>query len=644
MKIGQSSLQNNHIDRTEGTIEIKKGDVLSSTIKERLPNNESVIQIRGKDVRVQFEGSIPTNDKVTVQVVGEKDGIPQVRAVVDRSKGQNSDSDISRILRSLGASATPELKTAVKFLLDRGLPLSRESVASLKAFLEEKIGNVTQKLETIKAIANKGLELTPIHLRSVHAALHGKPIGGQLADLAETLGLEPLIGANEENVGTELISQRDGINHSIEVERASLTETKTPQEGMKEVNEMAVRDLNLADSVDQYRLSDEILAGLKPETKDIVITHVTQRMAQAAEQFKELKREVTRNLDNMVRVAEATRVNIFPQMKQVMESTVDLIDKAILKSDFVMFADMFTEKQLMNVSMDLATAKKHLANGQNDQAAALLSKIKTTLLELNWQPADVKVRHVLTNEQMVREGNSSKHELTHLIDHVSRPENPAGSARGTFELIRSLGLNYDSEIAQSLVTANDRGNEEQIQQNMKAAMLKLVGNEGDQAIIPSADQQVREIVQNLTGQQLLNRSEPGSPLQTMFFSLPLMMGANMETVKLYVNAKKEGEKIDWENCSLYFLIDTKKIGETGILLTANNRNLSITIKNDRQELKQKMETLVDKCKENLKEIGYNITTINFTRLSNEKEIPSEKSNEPSVPINRTTTKGFDFSV
>lgn len=719
MKIGQTQAQTNQVGRTESSIELKKGDILSATIKERLPQNEAIIQLRGKDVQVKFEGSVPSSDKATIQVTGSNGEIPQVKAVVQGQQGQSSDSDISKVLRNLGASATSELKTAAKYVLDQGVPLSKDVVADLKAFLEKNPGVMNQKLETIKVIASKGLEITSLHLTSVHEALHGKPLSYQLSDLAKRVGLDrPLkqleraaaaqdrlvqaleqaeVGGNSElNSLIELVEQaKDMLQNQANLEKViqqiSVNLVNHPQLDQQQIEKMSklgnqalhlkqvglehvgrnklmeelqhiehdlidgvkdqskdqsfIQEKTLGEESDNYQLNDELLAGLKLDSKDIVITHVTDRMAQATAQFRELKREATRNLDAMIKFTEDTKTNVYPQIKQVLQSTIDVIDKAILKSDFIMFADMATEKQLMSISMDLATAKKHVADGRNDQAATLLREIKTKLEELNWRPADVRVRHILTHEQLIRESDSTKQEFMHYVDQVSGAERSERSARNTFELIRSLGLNYDSEVAQSLVSSQEGRNEEHVQQNMKAVMMKLLNTDGDFPLEPRGDQQVKEILQNITGQQLLNKSETGSPFQTMFFSLPLMMGANMETVKLYVNSKKDGEKIDWENCSLYFLMDTKKLGETGIFLTANNRNLSITLKNDHPIFKEKMEAIADRCKDNLKEIGYNISAINFTKLSNEKEIPNQNTiSQPSTPIARTTAKGFDFSV
>ncbi|MBP1931481.1 hypothetical protein [Ammoniphilus resinae] len=703
MKVGQVSTQPTQGIRTDSSVEMKEGEIVTSTIKERLPNNEAILQIRGKDVQVKFEGSVPSGDKVTVQVVKSDGDLPKVKAVTDGGKGQSVDADLAKILRSLGVSPTPELRVALKYALDQGFPLDKAAVTNLTAFLEKYPGEIKQKLETVKMIINKGVEITPLHLNSVHEALNGKPIGQQLMDIVTSLGLDPTSSPFEAKSTVpeilkqikEIVQQEPNLEKALKLVREHLANVphldreltikleralseaqqllQLGREGSAQVRvnqaiqlvEMKSSEVPASttqidsqtaslqqgdtdkrigtDSMDErltsFQLGEELVAGIPTGARDIAITHITKRMAQATVEFKELKREAARNLDILLRFTDGMKHNVYPQVKEMIQSTIDIIDKAILKSDFIMFADMETEKKMLGMSMDLATAKKLVANGENAQAATILQEIKTKLEKLNWRPADVKIRHMV--DQFPNETNPVKEVVKHHVDPFLGSEKLDGSARNTFELFRSLGLNYDSEAAQSLVSPQSGGNEEHLQKNMKAVMMKLLHTDGNVPLDSKVDQQAKEFVQHITGQQLLSKSDTGS-LQTMFFSLPFMMGAKTETVKLYVNGKKEGQKIDWENCNLYFLMDTKKIGELGILLNANNRNLSITLKNDHPGFKEKMETIANRCKGKLEEIGYNIASLQFTKLTTE---PIEKKiSEPTKPLAPATPKGFDFTI
>jgi hypothetical protein len=188
-----------------------------------------------------------------------------------------------------------------------------------------------------------------------------------------------------------------------------------------------------------------------------------------------------------------------------------------------------------------------------------------------------------------------------------------------YETVRSLGLNHESDIANSLVfQKNDQfgqsQQEQQQQQNLKEVLMKLAQGDAQETNRKIA-QQAEQALTNLTGQQLLSKSDASGTLQSMFFNLPLMLGGNPENLQVFINSKNEGQQVEWENCNLYFLLETKKLGDVGILLNSTDRNLSITIKNDLPGFKEKIEPLASFTKEKLQEVGYNVSSINFARMT-----------------------------
>jgi hypothetical protein len=145
---------------------------------------------------------------------------------------------------------------------------------------------------------------------------------------------------------------------------------------------------------------------------------------------------------------------------------------------------------------------------------------------------------------------------------------------------------------------------------------------------------------NLSGQHLLNKGDGSSTMQTLFFTIPLWLQNEVKDVKVYVNARNDGKRIDWENCSLYFLLETKKLGDVGVLLNANERNLSLTFRNNREDFAEKMLPLVETAREKLEEIGYRVGSVQFTTFAEKQE------ETPAVNTKRATftEKGYDFTI
>jgi len=243
------------------------------------------------------------------------------------------------------------------------------------------------------------------------------------------------------------------------------------------------------------------------------------------------------------------------------------------------------------------------------------------------------VQHFVSKEMLNLERLPLEKEIVRSFEEPYQTLRQEPGARHAFEYLRRLGLTYDSDIAHRLVSGDGSRTDDA---SLKNSLLRLIQAEGNN----SASQRAEQALNNLTGQQLMSKTD-NSGLQTMLFSLPIILRDKLENVKVFLKSSQTKQKIDWENCSLYFLLETKRMGDVGVLLTAVDKNLSVTIKNDRLDFQNKMEPLVRTAKGRLAEIGYKIGTIQFSRLTplEKTEERKEQSNSPSF-----TERGYDFSV
>jgi hypothetical protein len=1047
MQINNQAITNQMITH-EKPLELKQGEIYRATIKERSTDNEAILQIRGREIQVKFEGKTPLQDRVTVQINGQNDQQVQVKAISDTprtstaSAPQTEAANINQALRSLGVSnPSQELRQAAQIVLDKGVPLNRESVQELRSFIEKENGTVEQRLNTVQAVANKRLEVTPNHLRSVHEALNGRPlnelltniakeletttevrrgqperereitraearvqveqrpaqveprvvesrqameprvaesrpmperpVSEQVRDVREQVQREPNVQRSIEQVRSEVVNnprvdrevvrqveravdearalqqsgrevaarermvqalqtaERDtartevrtqveprvvesrqameprvaesrpmpdrpvseqvrgvreqvqrepNVQRSIEqvrseivnnprvdrevvrqVERAvdearalqqsgrevaarermvqalqtterdvARTEVR-PQaeprvvesrqvgeprvaesrpmpdrpvsEQVRDVREQVQREPNVQRSIEQVRsevvnnprvdrevarqveraldgarmlqetgrelaAKDRVVQALQtvertlnnqqvspanlaqqeeqlkpseqlkqmqgtvqkegdfqkavnllnnqiekapfdmpikeqlqkaindatklqeegrelaarqqlmqaftaverpvakldqvvqPEmqqylmneafqsqqlsSKDFIVQTVTEKLAKAQGEFKTLQREITRNLDNIQRLTEAFKSQAANQVKPLLETTIKKLDHAILKSEMMLLTDMKTEKSLMQASSQLAEAKKLLNKGNYQEANKIVQDVKNMIEKLDFKPSETKVKHFITKEEQNLTNRTGSQQLLQQFDEMTRRsamQEP--SARQAFELVRGLGLNRDSEVAQILASGK-QANEEP-NQNMKQALMQLMKIEEEQGRV---SQQTSQALANITGQQLLSKSD-NSNLQSMFLSIPFLLQDEVKNLQVFVNSRNEGQQVDWENCNLYFLIETKKLGEVGILVTSTDRNLSLTIKNDQPFFKERIEPLAEVCKEKLKEVGYNIASLNFTKLNVVQKPKVENKQAQGQPERMTPTfteKGFDFKI
>ncbi|MFA9556017.1 hypothetical protein ACERII_01735 [Evansella sp. AB-rgal1] len=390
--------------------------------------------------------------------------------------------------------------------------------------------------------------------------------------------------------------------------------------------------------MEQY-VANEIMQSIKSPSKQLLMTEVTERLAAATDEFKSFKREVTNQLSRIEHIIQQFRSQSTQQAKPMLENVIRQLDNALLKNNWLLFADMKTEKQVLQASSQLAEAKKLLAKGNHTEARQIVREVQNSLDRLNFKPNNQKIIHHIVKEQEWQQSKPGVHRLSTQYEQTVRTLTyNQGSAREVFEGLRGLGLNREAEIGQLLASGKDVGEDQQ--RNMKSLFFQAAHRDEEGSKI---QQQAQQSLQNIAGQQLMSRSDHQQNMQMLMFQIPLLLKDAVENLQVFVNSRNEGEKIDWENCSLYFLIDTKKMGEVGISLNVTERSLSVTIKNDSASFQSKVEPLANKYLEKLKDIGFNVKELHFAAMSMKENVDElNKIEEQQRPT--MTKKGFDYKI
>ncbi|PAM94732.1 hypothetical protein B4N84_11140, partial [Flavobacterium sp. IR1] len=170
---------------------------------------------------------------------------------------------------------------------------------------------------------------------------------------------------------------------------------------------------------------------------------------------------------------------------------------------------MKTERSLMQASSQLQEAKKLLSKGLHEQANQIVKQVKQLVERLNFQPSETKVKHyVALNERAGQEGRTPSQILSQQYSEHARSPIQEGSPRAMFEMIRGMGLNRDSEIAQQLAAAKEHT--EINERNVKATLMQIARGEVEGSRL---NQLANQALNNMTGQQLLSRSDQQANMQ-----------------------------------------------------------------------------------------------------------------------------------
>lgn len=602
---------------------------LSGEIKFEVPQSRS----KSSSVLVSKGAGIIDIGQIVHHVRDGKFSAQDVEALMTRldPKGsadiQQLKQDIAKALQIYAAGMERTRKSDNPQAIVDGQKLQKIAAAKLRESLERlaaQLNNTTQKqnlddrLKILHA-SLKDAQKEPALTKTLDI------VGKALADFAGDQCLVQINNSFEKasqlaDQGRELAARRmvaDAVNQ-LEKEYPSLQRSGEP--------------LSLTEA-EQYAIN-ESLQSLTLQSKTLLVTEISKKLSQLAIDFKKVKQEITKSLDHVSLMLDkgGSKVNA----NQSLDAAINKLDNAILKSNFMLYTDMLTEKKMLNASSRLAEARNLLAKGEISQASLLVKEVKTTLDQIIYKPSNTRVQHFVTEQSLLNSSSTLEDQLAYGIKQAVRPmPDQDYSARQVFESLKRLGLTHENDAANSLVFGS-KVDQDELNQNVKAKLIQMAAQDAEgQAKAESA-------LANLTGQQLLNKQDP-SGMQNLFMQLPFLLNQKMENIKVFINSQKSGEKIDWENCSLYFVLETKKLGEVGIHVTAQNKNITIAFNSKKDDLDKVLEPMTQLSKERLEEIGYKLEALRAKKT--ESEVGSTVSEETTSELTPAfTEKGYDFTI
>jgi len=456
--------------------------------------------------------------------------------------------------------------------------------------------------------------------------------GSLLTTAAEVLAALELLELPRENQDVEtsgMLAESDSIEVSSVTDHEDISE---------EIVEWVTEALGSVEMVAQ-ELMDNINDA--PGLKLYVVESVTVKMQEVAESFKIAQKNMLQTMEKALSEEKPLSTN---QVKEVLSSVINKLDDVLMKSDVPLYTSMSMEKTLLKMSTNLQEARQLLAKGDIVGAKQVIKAVHGKLQAAIFKPSERKIQGFAQkqSDQFLQDKDQVQLQLQNY-------KQEGVSARNVLELFRSLGLNHEYEVSEKLAQLRSFDKEMKLDGNLKEVLHKL---EQDEKQENKTVETIEKSLNNLNGQQLLNKQGQKNNQQTMFFNIPLVNEQEVKNMKLYVNSRDANNRLDWENCSLYFVVDLKAYGPTGIKVDIKDRGVSITVKNDDEDLKHVIEPLIENLGSVLEEVGLKEKEVHFAPLDNHKKFGrnmlKEQAAKEEVKVQSDAViesqKGFDFKI
>lgn len=654
-----------------GATTIRAGEVIQAVIKEKYGHNQATVMMKGQEYPATFEGDIPSKGNITVEVVRvDENGQAILKPLTEKATPpSNQNKLINDLMMKMGLDPNthPELREALRHLSEKGYRLNEDHVSKVNQFINKEQGSYDEKFSTIQALALRRLEITALHLSAIHSALlENSGIGVLLEYLEESrsslekdAAQREAVPKNNEHTNKQLDKMNGSPTPSPDVQIDEGTSNGTSMSNPNTDNhkglqqELATENIDISEENPKSQNTDsqpvltqreqaiinDATNMLNLDSKNILVTEITKKLSQLTIDFKKMKNDAVKYLEHINRAIEGNKPINTAQVKQQIESTINKLDNAILKGNYMLYTDMSTEKKLLSASSQLAKAKELMTKGSYSEANQIVKEVKTLLNNITFEPKVTKVMHFVSEQSLLKnEAQPPKPLLAELQQTIKPIIEQEPSARGVFETVKRMGLIHENQTAHALMGTSKSENEP----NLKTTLMRMIQLEDGH---PRNVQALEQSLTNLTGQQLLNKPN-SSGMQNIFMQLPVMLDKEIENVKVYVNSQKKGKGVDWENCNLYFVLGTKHLGDIGVVVNAKNRNLSITLKNNHERFAEKATHFTEDSLQRLKEIGYNVGAINFKTFEEHKQEKTGplKAENDVMPEQTSPERGYDFKV
>ncbi|WP_047153534.1 hypothetical protein [Aneurinibacillus tyrosinisolvens] len=687
----------------EAVFRVKYGPPLDKILNELAKEAPDLLPAESKADPARTTQSVPVQKSFSERLQKLADLMLTIRTSgkVSRAQMGQLQEAVEKVMQE--AKVSPSLATDVHELTNRlvkdlRMSLSYEAVGrntEAKAIVERSMDTLTKlfKLPVADITASRAAASLTRAVPGMDASEENGPVF--LRPVSETfLRLGSLVELARQEFITALGSVQEGEQHSAlfniprpseqivqelahslrsaAVREALPHEEKRKMEHMLQQLEQTVqtpdsgqKDQAILGGLDQLEQlltqSGERIAALtsvQTASFEKVSQYIPDYLREVGNEFKQIKKEVMNNVDRMSQFLQQKVPQAPSYVQRIIEPTIEMVNRLVTKGEFALFADMEFEHDVLRISSELHNVKGLLEKGKQGEALEVFRGIRADLEKLNWQPSYMKVERFFS--KMTGEGTMQNP----LQTYGQEWREGSLTGRGMQDWIKGTGLNHERETLDWLArregredgiyrpTFSHQGSDARNQQESPPHNLKSMLMEGlDGNVSPRAREMMEQALSHVTGQQLLSKQDNGSQMQSLQLQLPLPWEEGTQAVHLHVNSRSQGEQMDWENCNLFFFLDTPKFGETGVSVTIVNREVALRVQNDDSTIEKAFAPYIPQLKEQLQGLGYRIGNVAFepaTRTNQMEEMETLPTVDTSVArmnaARYTAKEGVDYSV
>ncbi|QYK66861.1 DNA ligase [Paenibacillus sp. S02] len=681
-------------------LDMQPGQVVRGVVlKVSEDGGEAVLQIQGSQVRAKLETPLQPGQTTTFQVQpASPSGMTVLKPLNDVANTPQQTVALTDVLESVGLPDTAQNRELIQAMQKNGVPLTSENAASLREAMAKQSGNV-QLGTFVQAAAvafQRGLPLTAESINGLRQAMFGPPLNDLLSSLEQEL--EMVLKQQAQVISTDRsVGESTAIKNADRMSASPTGASSVVVDGQEGQAPLLSKDASTAAKqaeAGQTTGGKELLKGTQAAnlaaavseasalaTDSDTATGATSAAKGTASGESEAAngRGVTVASEAGVNAPESsadalngprTRVEQSQSQQATAASTQDADGApAAATAEPAGAKPTLTAATADRLSTQQAGAPVPQSTAGNTAAPEVpLQRLRTLLQEL--RAAVPPALSTATPEPPAAEvaqraaGASRAADATASQPAASSPQLTPTEDPWVGRVLKLLGAEHEQQVHRA-TTQVAQGAAARMEppegmpqtlpglaaasgdtvsadaDTVKGALLQLMSSDD---LPPALKEAAQQVVQHLTGQQLLLNTDRTAPFAQVHMFIPFVGPDGRETATIQIQSRrgKRGE-LDASNCRLWFDLDMKGLGPTLVDVQVVDRIVSVKLHNDHEWAASLLTSGRESIHTALESLGYQLLSLRTEPMPIRTEQNSLASSEVQSYVPQPY-KGVDLKI
>lgn len=666
-------------------MELKEGQVVRGVVTSVSEDGqEAVVQIQGVKVRAKLETPLQQGATTLLQVQApDSDGLPVLKPVTGNPSNPLSNASMGEVLESFNLPDTKENREMITQMRASGITLNADNVKNIQSTLSQKPAGVPvgEWVQSAAVAVQRGLPVTVQSVSGLQQAIFGPPLHDLLSNLdnlvratvtqvqenAANLGKGTTSDQAPENVASNPSTPNQAVQGN-----ANPAQNNNPtsvllgklQTVLDQLGSIVAQSANPDTDVNSGKMTLPSVPNPNgPQSPTAPVTTTANNPTQQAQgtttnasttispsNTAEDAPSVLANSTNTAATgspkAQATEPWLGRVLKllgaeheqQVARASVNNTAPEAVATRSEQTTISLGANGLAQASTDPATARN--ANPALQSNMNMVNGMPNPTLEELLPAPTARVanpngfQQIATNPDQIAPDAELQNTMNPKQVTANAQAQAAINAQNTpteadpllnpalLNNRNSVDATNPAHIAQQMASNTDDA-VSKVQDTLKGILLQLTAADD---VPPALKEAAQQLVQQLTGQQLLLNTDRTAPFAQVTMFVPFKGPDGQETASVQIQSRRgpKGE-LDASNCRLWFDLDMHSLGPTLVDVHVVDKIVTLKVHNDLEQLAPLVESKREEMATAMSALGYQLLSLKVDAMPVRSSATNENS-------------------